>query len=110
AASQAIAAANPADPDAGLVDRLMSSALSVVKVRPVGDVEGDTADAIVARTETRLMDGNFDAALNEWRNLPEASQQAASGFGDGLAARVQAEKLISSSLSPAAAPSEAPAN
>jgi hypothetical protein len=110
AAGQAIAAANPADPDAGLVDRLMSSALSVVKVRPVGDVEGDTPEAIVARTETRLMNGNFDAALNEWRNLPEASQQAASGFGDGLAARVQAEKLISSSLSPAAAPSEAPAN
>lgn len=110
AASQAIAAANPVDPDAGLVDRLMSSALSVVSVRPVGEVEGDTADAIVARTETRLLDGNFEAALNEWRNLPDASQQAASGFGDGLAARVQAEKLISSSLSPVAASSEAPAN
>ncbi|WP_421779048.1 mitofilin family membrane protein [Hoeflea sp.] len=110
AASQAIAAANPVDPDAGLVDRLMSSALSVVKVRPVGDVEGDTPEAIVARTETRLLDGNLEAALNEWRNLPEEAQQAASGFGEGLAARVQAEKLISSSLSPAAAPSEAPAN
>lgn len=110
AAGQAIAAANPVDPDAGLVDRLMSSALSVVKVRPVGDVAGDTAEAVVARTETRLMNGNLEAALREWRSLPEASQQAASEFGDGLAARVQAEKLISSSLSPAAASPEAPAN
>lgn len=110
AAGQAIAAANPVDPDAGLVDRLMSSALSVVKVRPVGDVAGDTAEAVVARTETRLMNGNLEAALGEWRSLPEASQQAASEFGDGLAARVQAEKLISSSLSPATASPEAPAN
>ncbi|WP_394691450.1 COG4223 family protein [Hoeflea sp.] len=117
AANQAIAAANPIDPDAGLVDRLMSSALSVVKVRPVGEVEGDTAEAIVARTEARLLDGNLDAALSEWNTLPEAALAATSDFGDSLAARARAEKLIASSLtsgSSAAAPtpesSQAPAN
>ncbi|MBV6650806.1 MAG: hypothetical protein KI789_13865, partial [Hoeflea sp.] len=55
AASEAIAAADPGDPEAGLVDRLMSSAMSVVKVRRVGDVEGDSAEAIVARAEARLL-------------------------------------------------------
>jgi hypothetical protein len=117
AANRAIAAANPIDPDAGLMDRLMSSALSVVKVRPVGEVEGDTPDAIVARTEARLLDGNLDAALNEWNTLPEASQAAAADFGGALAARARAEKLIASSLTggappaaPAADASEAPAN
>lgn len=115
AANQAIAAANPIDPDAGLVDRLMSSALSVVKVRPVGEVEGDTAEAIVARTEARLLDGNLDAALSEWNTLPEAALAATSEFGDSLAARARAEKLIASSLTGGALPaapdsSQAPAN
>lgn len=117
AANRAIAAANPIDPDAGLMDRLMSSALSVVKVRPVGEVEGDTPDAIVARTEARLLDGNLDAALSEWNTLPETSQAAASGFGESLAARARAEKLIASSLTVGALPAasapeatEAPAN
>jgi hypothetical protein len=97
AANRAIAAANPIDPDAGLVDRLMSSALSVVKVRPVGDVEGDTADAIVARTEARLLDGNLDAALSEWSTLPEASQAATSDFGDfacSTGARRKADRVV----------------
>jgi len=112
AATTAIAAADPGDPDAGLVDRLMSSALSVVKVRRVGDVEGDTAEAITARAEARLMDGDLDAALAEWNTLPEASRNAASDYGDALAARARAEKLIAASLAPGAAPSpsDAPAN
>ncbi|MBC7282457.1 mitofilin family membrane protein [Hoeflea sp.] len=117
AATTAIAAAEPGDPEAGLVDRLMSSALSVVKVRKVGDVEGDTAEAITARAEARLIDGDLDAALAEWNNLPEASRAAASEYGAALAARARAEKLIAASLAPAAAASsseastnEAPAN
>ncbi|MBU4531848.1 MAG: hypothetical protein KUA43_16930 [Hoeflea sp.] len=111
AATTAIAAADPGDPDAGLVDRLMSSAMSVVKVRRVGDVEGDTAEAIAARAEARLMDGDLDAALAEWNTLPDASRAAASEFGDALAARARAEKLIAASLTPAApSSSEAPAN
>lgn len=115
AANRAIAAANPIDPDAGLMDRLMSSALSVVKVRPVGEVEGETTDAIVARTEARLLDGNLDAALSEWNTLPEASQAAASDFGSSLAARARTEKLIASSLTGGALPAapeatQAPAN
>ena len=111
AASKAIAAADPGDPDAGLVDRLMSSAMSVVKVRKVGDVQGDGAEAIVARTETRLLNGNLDAAVAEWSTLPEASQAATAEFGEALRARARAEKLVASAMTPAAAPStETPAN
>ncbi|WP_161785026.1 mitofilin family membrane protein [Hoeflea sp. BAL378] len=112
AATAAIAAAEPVDPEQGLVDRLMSSALSVVKVRQVGDVEGDSAEAIAARAEARLMDGDLDAALAEWNQLPEASKAAAAGFGDSLAARARAEKLIAASMAPGGAPAstEAPAN
>lgn len=112
AASTAIAAAEPVDENAGLVDRLMSSAMSVVKVRKVGDVEGDSAEAIAARAEARLHDGNLDAALAEWNALPEASRLAASDYGNALAARARAEMLIAASMAPIepATPSEAPAN
>ena len=109
AASKAIDAANPGDPEAGLVDRLMSSALSVVKVRKVGDAEGDSAEAIVARAEARLLNGDLDAAVAEWNALPEASRTAAADFGNALAARARAEKLIAAAMAPSA-PSEAPAN
>ncbi|MEM5470747.1 mitofilin family membrane protein [Hoeflea sp. AS60] len=109
AASKAIAAADPGDPDAGLVDRLMSSAMSVVKVRKVGDVQGDSAEAIVARAEARLLNGDIEAALTEWNTLPEASLAATAEYRDALAARASAEKLIAAAMAPSA-PSEAPAN
>jgi hypothetical protein len=110
AASKAIAAADPGDPNAGLVDRLMSSAMSVVKVRKVGDVQGDSAEAIAARAEARLLNGDLDAALAEWNALPEASRAATADYGDSLAARARSEKLIAAAMAPTAAASEAPAN
>lgn len=114
AASTAIAAADPGNPDAGLVDRLMSSAMSVVKVRRVGDVPGDSAEAIAARAEAHLLNGDLDAAVSEWNTLPEASLVATAEYGDALAARARAEKLIAAAVAPSgasAAPySEAPAN
>ncbi|WP_339763709.1 mitofilin family membrane protein [uncultured Hoeflea sp.] len=114
AASTAIAAADPGNPDAGLVDRLMSSAMSVVKVRKVGDVPGDSAEAIAARAEARLLNGDLDAAVSEWNTLPETSLAATADYGDALAARARAEKLIAAAVAPsgasAAPSSEAPAN
>lgn len=109
AATKAIAAADPGDPEAGLVDRLMSSAMSVVKVRQVGDVVGDSAEAIVARAETRLLNGDLEAALAEWNTLPEASLAATAEYGEALAARARSEKLIAAAMAPSAA-SAAPAN
>lgn len=114
AASTAIAAADPGNPDAGLVDRLMSSAMSVVKVRRVGDVPGDSAEAIAARAEAHLLNGDLDAAASEWNSLPEASLAATAEYGDALAARARAEKLIAAAVAPSGPPaapsSEAPAN
>jgi len=124
AASKAIAAADPGNPEAGLVDRLMSSAMSVVKVRKVGDVPGDSAEAITARAEARLLNGDLDAAVTEWNALPEASLAATADYGDALAARARAEKLIAAAVAPSGAsaapsseapsaeitPAEAPAN
>ncbi len=108
AATSMIAAMHPQDPDAGIVDRLMSSALSVVKVRPVGEVEGDSVEAIAARIEAALGADDLDAALAEWAQLPDPAKAAAESFGKALAARAKVDGLVAAVLLPASA--VAPAN
>jgi hypothetical protein len=98
-----IQASVPADPDQGIASRLLSSAMSVVKVRRVGDVEGDTAEAIVSRIEDRLRNGDLPAAAQQWDTLPEAAKSASTEFKRKLDARVQVENLVSGTLSRALA-------
>ncbi|MBW3096790.1 COG4223 family protein [Pseudohoeflea coraliihabitans] len=95
-ADRMIAATNPIDEDAGVVTRLLGSARSVVKVRPVGEVKGDGVEAILARLEVQLDRGALGAALAEWQALPEAARAAAPQFGDGLKARYEIERLMQS--------------
>ncbi|MCF3640016.1 hypothetical protein LXM94_08540, partial [Rhizobium sp. TRM95111] len=63
--------------DQGIVSRLMSSAASAIRVRPVGSVEGDSPEAIVARIENKLQNGDFKGAQIEWDTLPEVGRSAA---------------------------------
>lgn len=91
-------AANQPNPDASIADRLMSSALSVVKVRKVGDVPGDTPEAKVARVENALQNGDLAAASREWVALPDASKAIAGDFKQRLDARIQVENLVGGTL------------
>ena len=56
--------------DTGLFDRLVNSARSVIKVRPTGNVPGNSPPAIVARMETKLKAGNLKGVVDEWSSLP----------------------------------------
>jgi hypothetical protein len=82
------------DGDQGIFTRLMSSAASAIRVRPVGTVEGDSPEAIVARIETKLQNGDFKGAQIEWQTLPEAGQAAAADYKRTLDQRVAVEGLI----------------
>ena len=101
AADAMIDAANGGNSDASLVDRLLNSATSLVKIRPVGDVSGDSVQAIVARMESRLANGDLQGALNEWKTLPEKARSASAGFSKNLEARIEVEKLVTGTLSAA---------
>ncbi|WP_421594645.1 COG4223 family protein, partial [Shinella sp. M27] len=68
------------DGDQGIFNRLMSSATSAIRVRPVGSIEGDTPEAVVARIENKLQNGDFKGAQIEWQTLPEAGQAAAAEY------------------------------
>lgn len=83
----------------GWTDRLLASARSLVKVRPVGNVEGETPEAIVARVENKLQNGDLKGAALEWETLPEAGKQASSDFATKLKNRIEAEERVSSALS-----------
>jgi hypothetical protein len=86
------------DENQGIAARLMSSALSVVKVRPVGDVAGDTPEAVVARFEERVKNGDLKAAVSEWNALPDTAKQASATFKQALDARIEVEDLMNGTL------------
>ncbi|UVC08376.1 COG4223 family protein [Rhizobium sp. TH2] len=89
------------DPNQSLTDRLMSSAFSAIKVRPVGDVEGEGPDAVVARMEEKLKNGDFTGAASEWAKLPEPAKAASAAYKKQLDARIRVEELVGNALTKA---------
>lgn len=104
-ANTIINAASGSGTDSGWVDRLMNSASSIVSVRPVGDVAGDSVEAIVARMETKLNNGDLQGAVDEWKTLPETARTASSAYEKDLTARILVEKIVSGTVN-AALPTE----
>lgn len=96
-----LAASRTDDPNQSLTDRLMSSALSAIQVRPVGEVEGEGPGAIVARIETRLTNGDFTAAAAEWEKLPAPAKAASEAYKTTLDARIRVEQLVGTTLNKA---------
>lgn len=103
AANAMIAAARPVDPQAGVIDRLMGSAMSLVQVRPVGMVEGDGVPEIVARLDAAVQAGDYERALAEYDALPEPSKAAGAAFIEKVRARQNADRLIDDALAAALA-------
>lgn len=89
-----VAAARPVDPDAGLLDRLMTSATSLVEVRPVGDVEGGAPGAVVARMEAAIRAEDYQAALAEYETLPEPAKAAGAELAAKIRSRQEVDALI----------------
>ncbi|WP_192181878.1 COG4223 family protein [Mesorhizobium amorphae] len=96
AASAMVAAATPVDQNASFLQNLMTSAESLVKVRPIGAVEGAGAPETVARMEVAVNQGDYAKALTEYETLPEAVKTAGAAFAGKLKARLEVEKQIDS--------------
>ncbi|AZO10693.1 MULTISPECIES: mitofilin family membrane protein [unclassified Mesorhizobium] len=94
AASAMVEAATPVDPDAGLFQSLVSSAKSLVKVRPVGAVEGKGVPETVARIEVAVNQGDYAKALSEYDTLPDTAKTAGADFASKLKARLEVEKQL----------------
>lgn len=104
-ADQMVEAVHQPTGDQGIVDRLISSASSVIKIRPVGSVEGDTPEAIIARIENKLQNGDLKGAQIEWQTLPEVARTAAAAYKTTLDERITVEDGVGAIVSGAMAPS-----
>ena len=91
------------DPDTGYFARLLAHAGRLVEVRPVGEVQGVSAGAVVARIETRLARGDLDAALEEFSKLPPGTKPTASDWFAQAMSRHDAEASVKNLLSVALA-------
>ncbi|TIQ32776.1 MAG: phage tail protein [Mesorhizobium sp.] len=94
AANAMVEATTPVDQNAGFFQSLVSSAESLVKVRPVGTVEGKGAPETVARLEVAVNQGDYAKALGEYDTLPDAAKSAGADFAGKLKARLEVEKQI----------------
>ena len=75
AALAASAARAPGD-EAGLGDRIVYALSRVVSLRRVGDLTGDGVDAVLARAERQVEDGDLDRALATLDRLPPSARDA----------------------------------
>lgn len=98
AAAAMVAAGRTQDPNAGFFDKLMSSAQSLVQVRPVGMVEGAGAGETVARMEVHLNKGDYPAVVAEYDRLPEPAKAAGAAFIATVKARLAADQAADALL------------
>lgn len=75
AARAASAALAPGD-KAGLGDRIVYALSRIVSLRRVGDLPGDGVDALLARAEREVEDGDLDRALRTLDRLPPNAREA----------------------------------
>jgi uroporphyrinogen-III synthase len=92
-----IVRAGIADAGGDWLDRTANRLASLITVRRVGEVAGDTVEAVVARAETRLGHGDLAAAVAELEGLQGAPARAAEGWlaaaRERLAANAAADRL-----------------
>jgi len=98
AANAMVAASETVSEDAGFWEQLLASAESLISVRPIGAVEGETVPAKVARMEVALRAGNLAKALAEYDTVPGPSKAAGQAFADKVRARATAEELVAKAL------------
>lgn len=91
-ADDIVEAGRPAD--GTVVDKLLSGARTLVKVRPAGPVDGDGRGAVVARIEADLAGGDLAEAERKWNTLDEAAKQVSLGWAGDLSAKVGADQEL----------------
>jgi hypothetical protein len=93
-ADQAVRAAGPPGESSWFADWVVSPIARLVTVRSVGDMPGDTTEAIVARAEARLAADDLAAAVAELEHLDESPIEKLAGWLSDARARVSAERAL----------------
>jgi hypothetical protein len=75
-AARAAGASRATGDGSGLWARIQATLSRIVMVRRVGDLPGKGGDALLARAERQLVDGDVDHALTTLEQLPPAGREA----------------------------------
>jgi hypothetical protein len=78
----------------GILGRIGERARSLVTVRPSAPMEGSSTEAIVSRMLARAKEGDLEAALAEWKALPEAGRTASQAWARSVEARLELDQRI----------------
>lgn len=87
-------AGRPASADGQWQDNAADWLRGIVALRPAGEVEGDSPDAIVARIEAAIARRDFVSAQQELTSLPAPMQTAAGAVAHDIAALAAAQSFL----------------
>ncbi len=82
---------------------------ALLALRPAGEIEGDTPEAVTSRLEAAIGRRDFGAAAALLQQLPEPMRLAAGPLAGEIAALAEAEAFIAALRAQALAPAPAPA-
>jgi hypothetical protein len=88
-------AANTPGAHAGLLARLTHALSVLFTVRQVDRLTGNDPDAILARAERKVNDGDLEGAVKELDSLPPKGREAASVWRERALQRVQIQSRVS---------------
>ena len=90
-----VAVASRAPPKgSGLIKRLLHTLAAVLTIRRVDKLTGDTPDAVLARAQRQVDDGDLEDALTTLSDLPPAGRDAIAAWRSRAARRVEIDRLI----------------
>ncbi len=77
--------------DASVIDRLTSSALGLVRVRPAGDTTGASPADTYARMTRAIQNGDIALSISEWDKLPDSAKAASAEWATRAKQRLAGE-------------------
>jgi len=80
--------------DPGWVDKTLDRLSSVISVRRIGEIEGASVEAKVARAEARLAEGNLEGAVTSLTDLEGAVSLALEVWLGDARARLAADRAL----------------
>lgn len=94
AAAKASTAARDPGPRAGFFARLRHALASIVTIRQVGSTVGTTPDAVLARANAAVAEGDVAGALRILRALPPEAAKAMASWQTRAQQRVAVDRLV----------------
>ena len=90
----AMLAGRPANPDASWQDSAMDWFRSAIALRPTGEIEGDTPEAVITRLEAAIDRRDFAAAQTLLSELPQSMLEAAGDVPALVAEQAEAPRFL----------------